>query len=161
MVGCLDQQQDVSPRENTFPVKLTAQRSTLAHGTPATLTKGQHDVPLPTHAMLLTPGKDNVYREQGAEHFIQLCKLSEILGDIVQIAGDLRRPFDVKTPRELRRLECDLDQWEADLPPYLTHPLEEGKGPGACNLHFCFLSTKLMLARTALKVGPTMFFHEV
>ena len=152
MVGCLDQQQDVSPWENAFPIKLTVQRSTLAHGTPATLTKGQHDVPLPTHAMLLTPGKDNVYREQGAEHFIQLCKLSEILGDILQIAGDLRRPFDVKIPRELRRLECDLDQWDADLPPYLTQPLEEGKGPGACNLHFCFLSTKLMLARTALKV---------
>ncbi len=74
--------------------------------------------------MLLTPGKENVYREQGAEHFIN-CK-HEILGEILHIAAELRRPFDAKVPRELRR-QCDLDQWEADLPPYLTHPLE-GKG---------------------------------
>lgn len=106
--------------------------------------------------MLLTPGKENVYRQQGAEHFIQLCKLCEITGEITHIADDLRRPFDAKVPRELRKLACDLDQWEADLPPYFTQPLEEGKGPGACNLHFCFLSTKLMLARIELKVCSMM-----
>lgn len=124
----------------------------MAHGTPPTLTRGQYDVPLPTYATLLTPDKDTEYRRQGAEHFIQLCKLCEILGDIIHIATDLRRPFEARVPRELRKLECDLDEWEANLPSYFTKPLEEGKGPGACNLHFCFLSTKLMLARTALKV---------
>ncbi|KEQ72444.1 hypothetical protein M436DRAFT_10146, partial [Aureobasidium namibiae CBS 147.97] len=158
--GCSDHEKRLRIR-TWWAVLISNRMSTLAHGTPATLTKGQHDVPLPTHAMLLTPGKDNVYREQGAEHFIQLCKLSEILGDILQIAGDLRRPFDIKIPRELRRLECDLDQWDTDLPQYLTQPLEEGKGPGACNLHFCFLSTKLMLARTALKVCLTSFADEI
>ncbi|CAD0019581.1 unnamed protein product, partial [Aureobasidium pullulans] len=114
---------------------------------------GQYDVPLPTYATLLTPDKDTEYRRQGAEHFIQLCKLCEILGDIIHIATDLRRPFEARVPRKLRKLECDLDEWEANLPSYFTKPLEEGKGPGACNLHFCFLSTQLMLARTALKVA--------
>ncbi|KAI4727481.1 hypothetical protein E4T49_04749 [Aureobasidium sp. EXF-10728] len=150
--GCSDHEKRLRIR-TWWAVLISNRMSCLAHGTPTTLTKGQHDVPLPTHAMLLTPGKNNVYREQGAEHFIQLCKLCEILGETLQIAADLRRPFDAKVPRELRRLECDLDQWEADLPSYLTRPLEEGKGPGACNLYFCFLSTKLMLARTALKVA--------
>ncbi|KEQ66605.1 uncharacterized protein M437DRAFT_18399, partial [Aureobasidium melanogenum CBS 110374] len=150
--GCSEHEKRLRIR-TWWAVLISNRMSALAHGTPATLTKGQYDVPLPTHAMLLTPGKENVYREQGAEHFIQLCKLCEILGEILHIAAELRRPFDAKVPRELRRLECDLDQWEADLPPYLTRPLEEGKGPGACNLHFCFLSTKLMLARTALKVA--------
>ncbi|KAI5197911.1 hypothetical protein E4T39_07035 [Aureobasidium subglaciale] len=150
--GCSDHEKRLRIR-TWWAVLISNRLSTLAHGTPGTLIKGQYDVPLPTPAMLLTPGKNDIYREQGAEHFIQLCKLCEILGDINQIAADLRRPFDVKVPRELRRLECDLDQWDADLPPYLTRPLDEGKGPGACNLHLCFLSTKLLLARTALKVA--------
>jgi hypothetical protein len=130
---------------------LITQRSCLAHGTPPTTTKGQYDVPLPTPADLLTPGQNDVYRQQGAEHFIQLCKLCEILGDVSHISFDLR-PFNDTVQRELRRLEHDLDQWELQLPPYLTRPLDEGKGPGACNLHFCFLSIKLLLARTALRV---------
>ncbi|KAI5247738.1 hypothetical protein E4T43_01854 [Aureobasidium subglaciale] len=150
--GCSDHEKRLRIR-TWWAVLISNRLSALAHGTPGTLIKGQYDVPLPTPAMLLTPGKNDIYREQGAEHFIQLCKLCEILGDINQIAVDLRRPFDAKVPRELRRLECDLDQWEADLPPYLTRPLDEGKGPGACNLHLCFLSTKLLLARTALKVA--------
>ncbi|KEQ95473.1 hypothetical protein AUEXF2481DRAFT_5076 [Aureobasidium subglaciale EXF-2481] len=150
--GCSDHEKRLRIR-TWWAVLISNRLSALAHGTPGTLIKGQYDVPLPTPAMLLTPGKNDIYREQGAEHFIQLCKLCEILGEINQIAVDLRRPFDAKVPRELRRLECDLDQWEADLPPYLTRPLDEGKGPGACNLHLCFLSTKLLLARTALKVA--------
>ncbi|THZ43822.1 hypothetical protein D6C90_04937 [Aureobasidium pullulans] len=148
--GCSDHEKRLRTR-TWWAVLITNRLSALAHGTPPTLTRGQYDVPLPTYATLLTPDKDTEYRRQGAEHFIQLCKLCEILGDIIHIATDLRRPFEARVPRELRKLECDLDEWEANLPSYFTKPLEEGKGPGACNLHFCFLSTKLMLARTALK----------
>ncbi|THY88609.1 hypothetical protein D6C92_07563, partial [Aureobasidium pullulans] len=150
--GCSDHEKRLRTR-TWWAVLITNRLSALAHGTPPTLTRGQYDVPLPTYATLLTPDKDTEYRRQGAEHFIQLCKLCEILGDIIHIATDLRRPFEARVPRELRKLECDLDEWEANLPSYFTKPLEEGKGPGACNLHFCFLSTKLMLARTALKVA--------
>lgn len=118
--------------------------------------RGKYDVPLPTLADLLTPGINNISREQGAQHFVQLCKLCEILGDASNLAYDLR-PLDEKVRQELLELEVNLNQWEANLPPYLTNPLEEGKGPGACNLHFCFLSTKLMLARTSLRVSRTTF----
>ena len=133
-------------------IVLTSKRSCLAHGTPPTTNKSHYDVPLPKLEDLLTPGSTDTKRVQGAEHFIQLCKLCEILGEALTISHDIR-PYGEAVQRDLRRLQCNLDQWEASLPPHLENPLEDGKGPGACNLHMFFLSTKLLLARSSLRAS--------
>lgn len=114
--------------------------------------RNHYDVPLPKLADLLTPGRNDTARVHAAESFIQLCALSEILGDILPIAYDLRAA-EKDLQRELRRIECDLDNWEANLPPHLQATLPNDDQPGTSNLRFCFYSIRLLLNRVALRVS--------
>lgn len=78
-----------------------------------------------------------------------------VLGDILPIAYDLRSG-QKDLQRELRRLECALDEWEASLPEHLHlgSNVAFSRVSASCNLRFCYLSIKVLLCRIALRVSP-------
>lgn len=128
--------------------------------------RNQYDVPLPNIEDLITPGMDSVARIQAAESFIHLCTLSEILGDILPIAYDLRTD-EKDLQRTLRRLEYDLDDWTTNLPEYFNVTNQDHRSnystedlhSSFASLRFCFLSTKLLISRVALRVGFVPFLR--
>jgi len=87
-----------------------------------------------------------------ASTFIQLCKLTQILGDILPHVYALRLDLD-ELWTCLRKTECALDKWRADLPPSLTlnHLPSTSDVNGSSNLWFAFLSIKLLTCRLAVK----------
>lgn len=129
-------------------------RSSFAHGIPPSIVRRQYDVPLPTIPNLLTRGKETEERTKAAECFIQLCKLSQILGDVLPLVYDLSEPRK-EMWRDLRCIECNLDKWEDDLPEYLqTGSIENGTSvSGASSLHLGYLSIRMLLCRVSLRVS--------
>ncbi|KAL1631812.1 hypothetical protein SLS56_004333 [Neofusicoccum ribis] len=113
----------------------------------------QYDVALPTIPMLLTPGKEEDERLKSAECFIHLCKLSQILGDVLPLVYDLNESRK-EIWRELRRLECNLDEWEEGLPEFLqAGTLENGISvSGANSLRLGYLSIRMLLCRISLRL---------
>lgn len=92
-------------------------------------------------------------RVRGAQCFIQLCKLSEILGDVLPLEYDLKRDPD-RLWKDIRRSETDMDAWETDLPVYLRYA-EENRVPlvsGLSNLRLCYLAVRLLISRISLHV---------
>lgn len=136
-------------------------RSSYAHGIPPKIARNYFDVPPPTIQNLLTEGKSSVGRIEAAESFVSLCKLSIVLGDILPVAYDLHSG-QKDLQKELRRLECDLDAWEASLPELFQSDLSGAfmRAPGSCNLRFCHLSIKVLLCRIALRVGFAPSFRR-
>ncbi|OJD35573.1 c6 transcription factor [Diplodia corticola] len=130
------------------------QWSSFAHGVPPSILRRQYDVPLPTLSMLLTPGNETIERVQAAECFIQLCRLSQILGDVLPLVYDLSEP-DKEIWRKLRRLECDLDEWEQKLPEFLQVGAVENATSvsGASSLHFGYLSVRMLTCRLSYRVA--------
>lgn len=128
-------------------------RSSFAHGVPPSILRKQYDVPLPSISVLLTPDNDSDERVKAAVCFIQLCRLSQLLGDVLPSVYDLGEPHK-DMARELRRLECDLDEWEASLPEYLqVEAIENGTSvSGASSLRFGYLSVRMLLCRVSLRV---------
>lgn len=114
--------------------------------------RNTYDVPLPRLEDLLAPEDNTPAQTHATETFIHLCTLSEILGDILPIAYNLRigeKDFQ----REHRRFECDLDEWEANLPAYLLPDIQNSHVSGVSNLYLCYLFVKLLLSRVALRVS--------
>ncbi|EKG17962.1 Transcription factor fungi [Macrophomina phaseolina MS6] len=130
------------------------QWSSFAHGIPPSITRKQHDVPLPSVTVLLTPGNESDDRIKAAECFIQLCKLSQILGDVLSYVYDLSEQHK-GIWKELRRLECDLDEWEGGLPEHLqAEALENSTSvSGASSLHLGYLSVRMLLCRVSLRAA--------
>ena len=69
----------------------------------------------------------------------------------------LRPDYD-QISKDLRRLECRLDDWESALPEFLrvNQMVEMAPVNGSSSLHFGFLSVKLLLSRIAFKVHEIM-----
>ncbi|KAM3420250.1 hypothetical protein BST61_g3538 [Cercospora zeina] len=86
--------------------------ASLAHGTPPLIQPQNCDVPLP-----------NFDAEDGSPSgslssqtlFVQLCKLSQILGQLLPLVYALHKDQN-KTMRSLRHIECLVDKWEMELP---------------------------------------------
>ncbi|EJT72922.1 hypothetical protein GGTG_09773 [Gaeumannomyces tritici R3-111a-1] len=130
--------------------------SSFAYGVPPCIGQSQYDVPLPTRATLATPELESTLeRDQAAHCFIALCKLTEILGDMLPLLHDLRRSPASNTSRKRRDLESDLEEWESNLPDYLReHGRNRGsKAPvsGSSSLRLGFLAMKMLLCRINLR----------
>ncbi|KAM0714007.1 hypothetical protein Q7P37_010971 [Cladosporium fusiforme] len=119
--------------------------SSIAHGTPPLVRSEFADVPFPAVA-----GEGQQDETDSQHTFTYLCRLTKILGQILPLVYTLQ---DNGNTPSLRRLECELDQWEADLPAFLQ--LRSGSVAMACNgtsnLLFCRLSVRLLLARLFLR----------
>lgn len=86
--------------------------------------------------------------------FIHLCKLSRILGDVLPHVHALNPTHD-EISRHVRRLEFELDDWEATLPTNFRDLCnsDEIRANGVSNLRFCYLSVRLLLSRISYKVS--------
>lgn len=125
--------------------------SSISHGIPPTIHPKYYDVPLVALDMLGTSTKSEGYLK-AASTFIHLCKLTQILGDVLSLVYVLRSNTDGMW-RSIRKAECGLDDWLVALPAHLAL----GRSPattivnGSSNLWFSYLSVKLLMRRLAFK----------
>ncbi|EGP85465.1 uncharacterized protein MYCGRDRAFT_61319 [Zymoseptoria tritici IPO323] len=117
--------------------------SSLAHGTPPLVQRQNYDVPLP-----------DALNGTTASSFPQLCALSQILGTLLPLVYSLHGGHE-ETMRQVRKSECDLDDWQRRLPTSLHYKRDASTGTpnGVSNLQFCYLSVKLLLCRIAFKAA--------
>lgn len=125
--------------------------SSIGHGIPPTINPKYYDVPMVTPGMLATPTMSEAYI-MSTSTFIQLCKLTQILGDVLPHVYALRLDLN-ELWRSLRKSECGLDDWLMALPVHLklSHATEASCVNGSSNLWFAFLSVKLLICRLAFK----------
>ncbi|SMR56712.1 unnamed protein product [Zymoseptoria tritici ST99CH_1E4] len=102
-----------------------------------------YDVPLP-----------NALNGTTESSFPQLCALSQILGTLLPLVYSLHGGHE-ETMRQVRKSECDLDDWQRRLPTSLHYKRDASTGTpnGVSNLQFCYLSVKLLLCRIAFKAA--------
>lgn len=156
-MGCFDPRSLVSTilpnTSDSNPLPKQPSRSSFAHGVPAHLRRNEYDVPLPTLKGLLTEGNHEILRIRPAECFILLCRLTEILGDILPLLYDRRcRPI-TETNKILRQLETNLDEWEESLPQWAASKSNAEQVSGLSSLRLGFLSVKMLLCRVAFHVS--------
>lgn len=123
--------------------------SSIGHGTPPTVNPRYFDVPIPTCANAGTSDDQPRFRERST--FVQLCKLSQILGDILPLVYSLREAAE-EIEWKLRKIKCDLGDWVFQLPDYLqpscATPFVIN---GSSNLWFAYLSIKVLIYRLSFK----------
>lgn len=118
-------------------------------------TRTNYDVPLPTSDDLKSTGL-SPQQYKSAEVFIVLCRLSEILGDLLPVIFDLQINPQKNTAKGLRKAEVDLDEWEDELPEWLEIAAREPLVPivsGSSSLQLGFLAVKLLIRRIQLHVS--------
>lgn len=110
-----------------------------------------YDVPLPAFETLGFSESSEACK-RSATSFIHLCSLSKLLGDLLPYVYSLKPDYH-DTTRAIRRIECSLDEWLANLPAYLKSPSvrNEETANGSSSLYFCLLSMKLLLCRVVFK----------
>ncbi|KAF2690747.1 hypothetical protein K458DRAFT_438552 [Lentithecium fluviatile CBS 122367] len=124
--------------------------SSIGHGIPPSINRRCYDVPLPSLDSLLTANAAQGTR-QAATSFLHLCKLSQILGGALPFVYSLQLDVD-EIWRNLRKLECALDDWVEGLPQFLRMSQATISGvDGSSNLWFCYLSVKVLICRLAFK----------
>lgn len=127
--------------------------SSIGHGIPPTINPRYFDVPIPTSEMLSTRSSSECESKANTT-FIELCKLSQVLGDILPIVYSLSRDSN-EVWRTLRKIECALDDWAIALPEYLRFDSFSAmcNVNGASNLWFSYLSVKVLICRLAFKAS--------
>lgn len=125
--------------------------SSIGHGIPPTINPQYYDVPVPTISNTTGSGTQAQTHLQSNTTFVQLCKLSQILGDILPLVYALREtPDEIK--RRLRKIECALDDWVLQLPGYLQPTCAiPYVVNGGSNLWFAFLSIRVLVCRLSFK----------
>jgi hypothetical protein len=124
--------------------------SSLGHGIPPSISRHNYDVPIPTLDSLLTANASDA-TQQATTSFLHLCKLSQILGDVLPFVYSLKPDID-EVWRNLRKVECALDDWIDELPQYLKPSQSVTVVDGKSNLWFSYLSVKVLICRLAFKV---------
>jgi hypothetical protein len=125
--------------------------SSFGHGIPPTINASFYDVPLATPDILAIPTMSESYL-QATSTFIQLCGLTQVLGDILPHVYTLRLDLD-DLWKCLRKTKVTMDDWLAALPTYLnpTHSSSPAGVNGSSNLWFAYLSIKLLVCRLSVK----------
>lgn len=134
-------------------------RASLSHGTPKHINRAEWDVPLPDFDSLSISAIANRSevtddRLEGARSFIALCRLTEILGEVLPLIYALHVRKEISCLKALRRVEASLDEWEDSLPEWLDLNRSEFQrnASGALNLQLSFLAVKMCICRIALQV---------
>jgi hypothetical protein len=123
----------------------------FAQGTPPYISRDRYDVPLPTLEMLTANRNGSAKHVYAAEVYIQLCKLTEIVGDILPLIYQIRSRSDNITNEKISKLEFELTRWTESNPTWLnlTDYQNRPTVPGLANLQLCFLSVRMLLCRIA------------
>lgn len=132
----------------------------MGHGVPPQIAKIQYDVPLPSVDILVTLSSPTSQHIKAAHCHIALCKLTEILGELLLLVYRLQPKSPRETTERLRHIRTDLDLWEHALPEWLKFPwpTSESSLGGVCSLHLGFLAVKLLVCRLELHVHAHIFF---
>lgn len=121
-------------------------RSSLAHGTPPHIQRGQHDVPSPEIGYFCkTPPAS-----EAASVFVALSGLTEVLDHYLQHLYCVSRNQN----NQVTNLEFRLNQWVERLGTDVRRIITRGTHlelPGAANLRLAYLSTQLLLRRIELE----------
>ena len=123
----------------------------FAQGTPPYISKNHYDVPLPT-LELLTAGRTNSVRHvRAAEVYIHLCKLTEIVGDVLPLIYHIRSGNDSIAAEQTSRSEIELNRWIESRPSWLNLIEFQNRPsvPGLVNLQLCYLAVRMLLRRIA------------
>ncbi|KAF7592737.1 hypothetical protein BBP40_012568 [Aspergillus hancockii] len=125
----------------------------FGHGVPPQIAKNQYDVPLPTIDGLLSPNGRTTERVRAAHCHIALCRLTEILGELMPLVYGLQHRVSRETSKKLRQIRTDLDMWEDSLPDWLRSPVSTGEEriSGTSSLQLAFLAVKMLVSRVELK----------
>ncbi|KIW16091.1 hypothetical protein PV08_06142 [Exophiala spinifera] len=124
----------------------------FAQGTPPYISQDQYDVPVPTVDLLVPRSRSESPKHvRAAEIYIQLCHLTEILGEVLPMIYRLRGGMSTATDRTAR-LEVQLDSWVEDLPTWLKigdFSQSRSHIPGLVNLQLSYLAVRMLLCRIA------------
>lgn len=150
MVGVSSLGSFVNRWSNTF-----ACRASYGHGVPSQISRNQYDVPLPTIDMLVPQANASQQRVRAAHGYIFLCRLTEILGDLLPLVYGLQPKNSKETSKTVRRMRAELDKWEDSLPDWLRSPQKDNCIPtsGSSSLQLAFLAVKMLVCRIELQVG--------
>ena len=134
---------------------LTINRGSFGHGVPPQISKNQYDVPLPTVEVLVPSNLRTTERVRAAHCHIYLCRLTEILGELLPLVYGLQHKPARETSKKLRQIRTDLDIWEDSLPDWLRGPTihTEERIYGASSLQLAFLAVKMLVSRVELNVS--------
>ena len=123
----------------------------FAQGTPPYISKGHYDVPLPTVEFLTAARPGSVKHARAAEVFIHLCRLTEIVGDVLPLIYHIRSGNDSIAAEQTSRSEIELNRWMESRPSWLNlndfH--HRPQVPGLPNLQLSYLSVRMLLRRIA------------
>ncbi|KAJ6131478.1 hypothetical protein N7523_001184 [Penicillium sp. IBT 18751x] len=124
----------------------------FGHGVPPQIAKTQYDVPLPTVDGLCPPNLRTTERVRAAHCHIFLCKLTEILGELLPLVYGLQAKLARESSKKLRQIRTDLDLWEDSLPDWLRTPVPH-RGEqvyASSSLQLAFLAVKMLVSRVEL-----------
>lgn len=132
----------------------TVFRGSFGHGVPPQIAKNQYDVPLPSVEVLVTQPRATSQHIRAAHCHIALCRLTEILGDLLPLVYQLQPRSARETAKKLRHIRTDLDTWEDSLPEFLRAPSQSAEASicGTSSLHLAFLAVKMLVCRVELHV---------
>nr|KMM70008.1 hypothetical protein CPAG_06320 [Coccidioides posadasii RMSCC 3488] len=127
--------------------------ASYGHGVPPQICRNQYDVPLPTIDMLVPQTGASQQRFRAAHGYIFLCRLTEILGDLLPLVYGLQPKNAKETSKTVRRMRTELDRWEDSLPEWLRSPHSENGVPtsGSSSLQLAFLAVKMLVCRIELQ----------
>lgn len=131
-------------------------RGSFGHGVPPQIAKSQYDVPLPTVDGLVPSSVRTAERVRAAHCHIALCRLTEILGELLPLVYGLQARLARESSKKLRQIRTDLDLWEDSLPDWLRAPLSNRgeQVTASSSLHLAFLAVKMLVSRVELNVRP-------
>jgi len=123
----------------------------FAQGTPPYISKGHYDVPLPSLESLTAGRTNSMNHVRAAEVYIHLCRLTEIIGDVLPLIYHIRSGNDSVAAEQTSRSEIELNRWIGARPSWLN--LNEFHSrpsvPGLANLQLSYLSVRMLLRRIA------------
>lgn len=99
-------------------------------------------------------GSRTTERLRAAHSHIALCRLTEILGELLPLVYGLQHRQSRDTSKKVRQIRTDLDVWEDSLPELLRTPTSssEERIAGTSSLQLAFLSVKMLVSRVELNV---------
>ncbi|KAJ5903172.1 hypothetical protein N7504_005555 [Penicillium tannophilum] len=125
----------------------------FSHGVPPQISKTQYDVPLPTIDSLVPSSIRTTERVRAAHCHISLCKLTEILGELLPLVYGLQAKMARETSKKIRQIRTELDLWEDSLPDWLRAPEHHNRGEqvsASSSLQLAFLAVKMLVSRVEL-----------
>lgn len=123
----------------------------FAQGTPPQINKAHYDVQLPT-IEILACDRINVQKHyRAAECYIELCKLTEIIGDVLPLIYHIRSGNDGIAAEQTSRSEIELNRWHQGRPKWINYSEFENRPvvPGLVNLQLSYLAVRMLLRRLA------------